>query len=703
MDEKWYEKYQRSFYWSLSTMMLIGSKGNNFLESWFTTITILLTVGVFAYTISQISNIIDDINKDTSYYKNELSVINKYMKQKNTSMTIQSKIRNYLEFHHQYVGLKDSKEALSEVLNKIPSNLKDQLYKESYKNLLNEFPIIKNRFSQTVLDELVSVMEENVYLTDEIIFQQNQIDNLALYLIHQGKVSLMLYLSQRNILDDQEDQVQKQQNQKIIKLCEKGDYFGTTDQQYLYTSKCLEPCTIFKIKKEDFEKIVRKDPLELEKYKKVKDKLFFERGICKLLDQQCSLCNSLTHPEHKCPYPHYQINSVKLLKLTYSRPHQKRNPKFKRCKKGQDISKSIDQGSSSWYTHIDGIKFDTNNGLYKFNKRTNKSISNLNQQNLNPSMIQIQVQDELASPIGYNNMDGSILVQNIIQNGIFAENTNFVNQNVEFQKFNARMNIQNINSMALLFQSKLQQQIQHFMDTQVFQSKTFQQWKENFLANQVVQYQNEDSNWYMIWLDNYLVEQQVYCEDMIEDDLAMETHSESLNGSDSDIYEFNGKNNFQQDYQEDFKKNQAYKNQLNRLVTNSCENQKSYIVNERIKEEQSMEDFGEENFQNKNNKNEFSFYDQQQNNYNYTQKKSSIANTQSMLQSETNKSQLSFMGGLGRKNKERKKSNAVEFYRARKKNITPFIYSLTDEKSNFNQQTQHQEKKRYQIKFVVGE
>lgn len=42
------------------------------------------------------------------------------------------------------------------------------------------------------------------------------------------------------------------------------------------------------------------------------------------------------------------------------------------------------------------------------------------------------------------------------------------------------------------------------------------------------------------------------------------------------------------------------------------------------------------------------------------------------------------MGGLGRKNKERKKSNAVEFYRARKKSITPFIYGLTDEKNNFN-------------------
>lgn len=50
--------------------------------------TILLTVGVFAYTISEIANIIDDINKDNSQYKNELAIINKYMKQKNSSVEI---------------------------------------------------------------------------------------------------------------------------------------------------------------------------------------------------------------------------------------------------------------------------------------------------------------------------------------------------------------------------------------------------------------------------------------------------------------------------------------------------------------------------------------------------------------------------------------------------------------------------------------
>lgn len=110
-------------------MMLIGSKGNNFLESIFTTTTVLLTVGVFAYTISEIANIIDDINRDSINYKNELSLINQYMKQKKTPIVIQSQVRNYLEFLHVYSNI-DIKKEVEPVLDKLPENLKTDLFKE---------------------------------------------------------------------------------------------------------------------------------------------------------------------------------------------------------------------------------------------------------------------------------------------------------------------------------------------------------------------------------------------------------------------------------------------------------------------------------------------------------------------------------------------------------------------------------------------
>lgn len=70
-------------------MMLIGTKGWNFYEHLFTTITLFLTVGVFAYTINAIGTIIDNINRESLNFKNQMSLINKYMKKNKTSASLQ--------------------------------------------------------------------------------------------------------------------------------------------------------------------------------------------------------------------------------------------------------------------------------------------------------------------------------------------------------------------------------------------------------------------------------------------------------------------------------------------------------------------------------------------------------------------------------------------------------------------------------------
>lgn len=44
--------------------MLIGTKGETVLETLFVTVTLLVTVGVFAYLISTISMIIQELNVD---------------------------------------------------------------------------------------------------------------------------------------------------------------------------------------------------------------------------------------------------------------------------------------------------------------------------------------------------------------------------------------------------------------------------------------------------------------------------------------------------------------------------------------------------------------------------------------------------------------------------------------------------------------
>lgn len=46
--------------------MLIGTKGNTFIEVLFITAVLIVTVGVFAYLLSKISSIIEEMDKEKS-------------------------------------------------------------------------------------------------------------------------------------------------------------------------------------------------------------------------------------------------------------------------------------------------------------------------------------------------------------------------------------------------------------------------------------------------------------------------------------------------------------------------------------------------------------------------------------------------------------------------------------------------------------
>lgn len=75
-------KYIKTLYWAVATLMLIGTRGNTFIEILFTTIILFFTVGIFAYLVSSIGQIIDEINRKDKEFKNDLRVMNHYMKQK---------------------------------------------------------------------------------------------------------------------------------------------------------------------------------------------------------------------------------------------------------------------------------------------------------------------------------------------------------------------------------------------------------------------------------------------------------------------------------------------------------------------------------------------------------------------------------------------------------------------------------------------
>lgn len=59
--------------------MLVGPVGNTLIEIIFTSFTLIGTVGIFAYILNNISNIIEEMNKKKKEYKKDLEATVRYL------------------------------------------------------------------------------------------------------------------------------------------------------------------------------------------------------------------------------------------------------------------------------------------------------------------------------------------------------------------------------------------------------------------------------------------------------------------------------------------------------------------------------------------------------------------------------------------------------------------------------------------------
>lgn len=85
-----------------------------------------------------------------------------------------------------------------------------------------------------------------------------------------------------------------------IKTCLQGEMLGTTSNCFEFTARCLETSTVYKINSSRIEKIIRQIPEDLEKFQMVKDHLY-GKGITRVFNQRCIICQRFTHCEFKCP------------------------------------------------------------------------------------------------------------------------------------------------------------------------------------------------------------------------------------------------------------------------------------------------------------------------------------------------------------------------------------------------------------------
>ena len=74
-DSPIYKRYTEGFYWAISTFLLVGSKGETFLETVYCIIMLVITIFLFSYILSTIGQILEDLSKRGRSYQKDLEIL----------------------------------------------------------------------------------------------------------------------------------------------------------------------------------------------------------------------------------------------------------------------------------------------------------------------------------------------------------------------------------------------------------------------------------------------------------------------------------------------------------------------------------------------------------------------------------------------------------------------------------------------------
>ncbi|EAR94011.3 cation channel family protein, putative (macronuclear) [Tetrahymena thermophila SB210] len=310
-----FTRYVYSFYFLAVTMITVGYGDitpQNSTEIIFTILTMFVTGMTWGFSISKIGNIIDNIEKKEKSYKESMQVIHTLMREENIRSDFRDQISNYLKYIYNESN-EVQKQQEQKVIEKLSNQLRFQLISEIQGQYLENIPFIKN---MELKQKIIFLMEECLYSPGEIIFQENNIDDCALFYIVKGEVEIIRQSISRNREDS------------IIQVLQKSSYFGEisfiTGQIRNLTAKAADFCRIYKINREKFLNLIRESNRDYEEYVMIRDNIIFKNNYS-IINQKCFHCQSEEHFSMSCPKTHLIISKKGIAhRYCFSVPHLKR-------------------------------------------------------------------------------------------------------------------------------------------------------------------------------------------------------------------------------------------------------------------------------------------------------------------------------------------------------------------------------------------
>ncbi|CAD8062334.1 unnamed protein product [Paramecium sonneborni] len=318
LEETLWVKYAYSLYWATMTMATVGYgdiTAQNYYEVVSTIVMMFISSCTFAYSMNSIGYILKLIYDQKQQYKKSLILINQHMRHNNIQPELQSRIRNYLQFHFQE-DIFGSQEDIDKIYAYLPQTLKTELNFDIKMSIMKKMKLLQ-LFSLQTQKYISQESELQTYLPGDFI---NQFDS-SLFFFHIGSATVL----------------EKQSNAQI-EIVNEGDTFG----EYSFFSgfnlnlqiKTNTLCKVYKIERSKFLEILKYNQRDFERFHQIKDEILFAQNL-QQINLKCKFCHKFHHISLNCPNNFYQPDIEKLIKQDYFKQQQRRERNIKRSSRRQ--------------------------------------------------------------------------------------------------------------------------------------------------------------------------------------------------------------------------------------------------------------------------------------------------------------------------------------------------------------------------------
>lgn len=128
-SEHWFVQYVWAFYFAILTMTTVGYGDVvpvNYHETLACIAIVLLSSGIFAYTLNTITTVLKDFDSNKIIYDEDIRLIQNYMHRKGITSGLQRKVKQYLK-HMWKKGLNDQLNQELRVFQQLSPSLQQEI------------------------------------------------------------------------------------------------------------------------------------------------------------------------------------------------------------------------------------------------------------------------------------------------------------------------------------------------------------------------------------------------------------------------------------------------------------------------------------------------------------------------------------------------------------------------------------------------